>query len=119
VQDDLRSVLGLDDDFRLRPSAVVVAAFVGVRPVVRERLASNRLVGVEQRSQDLPIDRDGRGGGLRLTHRVGRHCGNRLADVAGLVGQHLELTGADCRAHARRGTRRLEIDLLHPCFCIR
>ena len=49
VQDDLRSILGLEDDVRVRKSAVVVAALVRVRSVVRVRLLPDRLIRVEER----------------------------------------------------------------------
>src|SRR5207249_390109 len=61
VQDDLRSVLGLDEEVGFRDSAVVVATLVRVRPVVRVGLLPDRLVRVEQRLEYLPVDRDARG----------------------------------------------------------
>ena len=49
MQDDLRSILGFEDDVRVGKSAVVVAALVRVRSVVRVRLLPDRSIRVEER----------------------------------------------------------------------
>ena len=118
VEDGLCPVLGLDDDVRLGERAVDVAALVAAH--LADELALVRgLFGVEQRLLDVPLDVDQPDRRPRLLDRVGGDRSDRLALVAGLVGQRVDVSGADCAPNSRSGERPLERDLLHACARVR
>jgi hypothetical protein len=109
VEHDLRAVLGFDDSVALGDTALEVAALVRL-DVGDERLLLDRLVGVEQRLERLPLDIQRGQSGLGLPERLRRHSRNRLADVAGLLFQHVELAGAENGAYATRSARGRQVD---------
>ena len=71
----LGRVLGLDDGLRLGEAPLVVATLVAAR-LLDQRAALDRLVGVEQRLELLPLDLDQLDRGPRLSERLGRDAGN-------------------------------------------
>ena len=71
VQDGLRPVLGLDHDVGLGEAALDVAAVVALG-LVDQRASPDRLVGVEQGLEHLPLDVDQTDGRLGQLERVGR-----------------------------------------------
>jgi hypothetical protein len=81
VQDDLRAVLGLDDDVRLGQAALEVAALVAARVSVK-LLALDRVVGSSQRLELLPLDSIS-SSAARACRRVRRDRRDGGADVAG------------------------------------
>jgi hypothetical protein len=112
VEDGLRPVLGLDDDVRFREGAVHVTSLIAAR-LLEQLSAADRLVRVEQRFADLPLDVDLRHGRAGLGERV---CGDGRdghALVAGLVDEHVRVARADGRPHARRVEGPGEIDSVH------
>ena len=118
VEDGLRPVLGLDDDVRLGERAVDVAALVAAH--LADELALVRgLFGVELRLLDVPLDVDQLDRRPCLLDRVGGNSRDRLALVAGLVGQGVDVFGADCASYARSGERPFERDRLRACARVR
>ena len=80
----LRRVLGLDDGVRLGEALLVVAALVAAR-LLQQRAARDRLVGVEQRLQLLPLDLDQLERGPCLREGLGRDAGDGAALEVGLL----------------------------------
>ena len=114
VEDGLRPVLGLDHDVRLGERAVDVAALVAAR--LADELALVRgLFGVEQRFLDVPLDVDQLDRRPCLLDRVGGDGSDRLALVAGLVGQRVDVFGAHCAPYPGSGERSLERSPLRAC----
>ena len=118
MQDGLRPVLGFDDDVGLREGLVHVASLVAAR-LAHELAAPNRLLGVEQRLVDLPVDVDERERCACLAVRVGRDRRDSLPLKARLVRERVRLARADRSAHSRRGKRPREGDPLHARVCVR
>ena len=67
----------------------------------------------------VPLDVDQLDRRARLLDRVGGDGSDRLALVAGLVGQRVDVVGADCAPHPGSGERALERDPLHACARVR
>ena len=118
VQDALRAVLGLDHGVRLGDAALDVAALVIAR-VGDEGLLRERLLGVEQRLEHLPLDVNRLDCGARLRDRVCRDRRDRLALVVRLVGQRLEVARPDHSPDARHRHSRLEVEPGHACTRVR
>ena len=108
VQHRLRAVGRLDDDIRLGEPAFEVAALVAAR-LVDQRAAGDRLVGIEQRFQHLPLDVDQGERLARLAEAVGADRRNRSALVGAVRRELRRVSGADRAAHARRRERGREI----------
>jgi hypothetical protein len=94
VQHGLRSVLALDDHVRLGEAGLDVAAVVAPR-VRDERLAPDRLLGIEQRVELLPLDLDRRQRLASPREAVGRDRRDRRTVVAGLGLEDVAVVGAD------------------------
>ena len=109
MEHDLRSVLGFDDNICLREPALEVAALV-LGDVRDERLLPDSLVGVEQRLEHVPLNRDPLDSRLRLAEGIRRNRSDCVADIGRLVGELVEVGWADRRTHARRVARKLEVD---------
>ena len=109
VEDDLRAVLGLDEGVGIGDAPLEVTPLV-VLHVRDERLAPDRLVGIEQRLEHLPLDAELLQRGLRLAEGFRRDRRDGLADVAGLVRERIDLARTDDRAHAAPRAGRVQVD---------
>ena len=118
VDDDLGSILGLDDHICPREPALEVAPLV-VGHVRDERLLPHRLVRVEQRLEHVPFHHDALRGCLCLAERVGGDGRHGVADVARLVRQLVEVGGSDHGAYPESATRGLQVDRDHTCARVR
>ena len=105
----LRRVLGLDDGVRLGEPALVVAALVAAR-LLEQRAARDRLVGVEQRLEHLPLDLDQLGRGASLRERLGGDPGDGGAFEVRLLVDSQDFAGADDGEHAGSSLGRAEVD---------
>ena len=114
----LRAVLGLDDGIRLGEAALEVAALVAPR-LGEQRAARDRLGGVEERLELLPLDVDQPDGCLCLPERLGGDRGDGAALEARLVADALELAGSNDAEHARGDGRGGEVDPPNAGVCMR
>ena len=112
MEDDLRAIGRPDDDVGLGQAPLEIAALAATRAV--ERASGDGFVGVEQRLELLPLDRDQAKCRACLVERIGAEGCDRLALVGRLVCEHRDVAGADRRPHAGRLERRGEVDPLHP-----
>ena len=105
----LRRVLGLDDGVGLGDALLVVAALVAAR-LLDHGAARDRLVGVEQRLELVPLDLDQLERRPCLLQRLGRDPRHRGAFEVRFLLDPGHLSRPDDAEHAGRGRRRGEID---------
>ncbi len=112
MQHDLGAIGRFDHHVGLGETALEIAA-LGASRATEERPPGDGLVGVEQRLELLPVDRDQPKCRLGLLERVGTDGCDGLALVLGRVGEHRDLARADPGPHAGRVERRREVDPCH------
>jgi hypothetical protein len=112
VVQGLRRVLGLDDGVGLGDALLVVAALVAAR-LLDHGASCDRLVGVEQRLELLPLDVDQLERGHGLRQRFGCDARHRGTLEVGLLLDPGHLSRPDDAEHAGRGRRRGEVDPSH------
>ena len=112
VEDRLGPVLRLDHHVRLRQPPLQVAPLV-VRRLVDQRAASYRLIRIEDRLHDFPLDVDELECGAGLRERVRRDRRDGRARIPGLARQDVAVVRAERRADARRGECRRQVEAKH------
>ena len=112
VIERLRRVLGLDDGVRLGEPALVVAALVPPR-LLKHGAARDRLVGVEQRLEHLPLHLDQLERGPRLRERLGGNTAHGGAFEVRVLVHSPDFARADDCKHAGCGCSRRQVDPGH------
>ncbi len=118
VEDGLGPELGLDDGIGFGEAALYVAALVPARRD-QQLLAPNRLVGVEDGLQDVPVDVDQRdrvAGGVKGVRRDRCYC---HPGVARLVDEHVQVVRPDRGPHTGGCERAGQVDALHARVRVR
>ena len=106
----LGAVGRLEHDVGLREPVPDVAS--AERADLEQGASLDRLVGIEQRLAQAPLDVDQRDRGLCLGERVGAHGGDRGAFVVAFRGEQLGVAGADDATNAGGRECGREVDLL-------
>ena len=105
MQHRLRAVLRLDDDVRLGEARLEITALVPARLVV-----SLRMLGIERRLDDVPLDVDEGERTLRLAEGVGGDRRDGSPVIARILLETLGVAGAEHLVDALRSPGALEVD---------